>query len=247
MVASITLLTLEVLNQSQRILSHKLNPGAPAFPFSLNENHTLALYLKSNFSSSPKHAIMAIESGVYSVTYPFVFKDRILSIVLAPPKLRKLHKHSGKYNLRIVVSDSLMAQPVIWHAGIVGYEANGEVVDNFTDVEWDFTPPPKTPNPMLTEVFTWLTLVPFVILLVLLLVNGVNCGYFPRGFVDAIFSLAFVAALGAFFAFFLYFWKYLTFEDMCKCLLGIAPVLGILLRGALGARAKMVAKDAKSS
>jgi hypothetical protein len=40
-----------------------------------------------------------------------------------------------------------------------------------------------------------------------------------------------------------YFWRFVTFEEMFKYLLVIVPVLGILLRGALGARAKMAARS----
>jgi hypothetical protein len=247
MVGNITLLTLQVLNHSRGVFEKKLTPVSPPYSFTLNENFTLSLSLAGPFTSAPKHHVVVLESGIYSVSVPFIFKSPALTASLPPVKLRKLYKHSGTYNLRIMVSDRSLQAPLLWHAGIVAYEANGEVVDNFTDVEWDFEPPPKTPGRFLTQVFSLLMFVPFGILLILLLINGVNCGYFPNSFFGAIVSLSFVAGLGAFFAFFVYFWKYVTFEDMFKYLLVILPGLGILLRGALGGRAKMVAKYARST
>jgi hypothetical protein len=239
---SVTGLTLEVRNSTHGILQKKLSLNASPFSFELDENHTLSLTVASTFTSAPKHHVVALESGPYSVSTVLNFKGGALSIALTSAKLRKLYKHSGKYNLRLAIADPLLEAPILWHVAVVDYIALGEVVDNFTDVEWDFTPPPKTPNPLLTTIFTYLMFVPLVVLLGLLLANGVNCGYFPRSFFDAIVSLAFVAGLGAFFAFFVYFWRYVTFEEMFKYLLGIVPLLGILLRGALGGRAKMAAR-----
>jgi hypothetical protein len=235
---SISKLSIEILNNSKVVHSVKLSPPE-ATSLSLNENLTLQLALTTTFRSIPKHHVCVIESGIYSVSSPFSYKDKQLTIAFAPSKLRKLYKHAAVYNLRLAVADPSLPAPLFWNVGTIDYETWGEVFDNFTDVDWDFQPDPKTPNPFLTFVFTLVMFVPFGIFLLLLLLNGVNCGYFPRSLLDAGVSLAFVICLGGFFAFFVYFWKFLTFEEMCRDLLGIVPVLGVLLRGALVVRAKL--------
>ena len=129
--------------------------------------------------------------------------------------------------------------------GTVDFIANGEVVDNWTDVEWDFQQPHKDPADSLINLFSMLMYAPLVILVLLLLVNGINCGYFPHNPIYALFSLAFVGAFGAFLYYFLIFWREIHFEDMLKQLCLILPVLGILLFFALQGRAKMVDRYAQ--
>jgi ABC-type microcin C transport system permease subunit YejB len=85
--------------------------------------------------------------------------------------------------------------------------------------------------------------VPFAILVVMLVANGSNFGYFPRVPLDVLVSIAVVAGLGAFFV---HFWLHVTFEQMCVYVLAFVAALGSLLRGTLKGRAKMVARDARS-
>jgi hypothetical protein len=68
--------------------------------------------------------------------------------------------------------------------------------------------------------FAWLA--PFAALAALLLANGANCWLFPRTPCDAAVSLAF----------FVRYWRAVTFEQMFRCLLVAVPALGALLRGA---------------
>jgi hypothetical protein len=235
-------LYLQVVGPNSSLLDKHLTVGEN-LSFALNENWTLSLDLTTTFLTQPKHQIVALESGVFSVSFLLNFKNGHLTYALAPLKLKKLYKHSGVYNLRIMISDRRLKAPLFWHVGTVEYETWGEVVDNFTDTEWDFEPPPKTPNQLLTRVFTGLMFVPFVILLMLLGINGINFGYFPTSPLDALISLAFVIGLAAFFAFFVHFWKYITFEKMCVYVLAFIVALAPFLRGALTGRAKMVARD----
>jgi hypothetical protein len=144
-----------------------------------------------------------------------------------------------------MVADYQLAAPLFWSVARVDYETWGEVVDNFADTEWDFEPPPKTPSPLLTKVFSTVMFIPFGLLLILLVRNGINFGDFPRAPFDALVSLALVAGLGAFFPFFHHFWKHITFEKMCVYVLAFIAALAQLLRGPLKGRAKMVARDAK--
>ena len=237
---TVSSLSLRVANSSSTEFSAQLKPG-DATAFDLNENHTLHVELATTFTAPPKVHVVALECGSYSVSFPFTFRQGKLSIAFTPLKLRKLYKHAEVYNLRLLVSDPQLKAPLFWDVAKVTYITDGEVVDNYEDVEWDFQPPVKTPSGFVVRVFTLIMFVPFAVLLVLLLANGCNCGYFPRS-IEAVISLAFVAGLGAFFAFFIYFWRYVTFEEMFKYLLVIVPVLGILLRGALVGRAKMAVK-----
>jgi hypothetical protein len=236
-------LHIHVTDGSNSILDRKIEVGEKV-SFELNENWTLSLDLTTTFLSQPRSQVVAIESGVFSVSSPLNFKNGHLTFSFTPAKLRKLYKHSDVYNLKIMVADHRLDSPLFWWVGRIDYTTWGEVVENFTDTEWDFEPPPKTPSPLLTKVFTGLMVVPFAILLLLLGVNGINFGYFPNSPIDALISLVFVAGLGFFFAFFVHFWKYVTFEKMCVYLLGFIAALGPLLRGALRGRAKMVARDA---
>ena len=235
-------LSLQVVHGSDIVYQAKLNLGEKT-AFDLNENHTLRVQLETRFESAPKSHVIVFEQGTHSVSFPFNFRQGQMTFAFAPSKLKKLYKHGGPYSLRLMVADPSMEHPVFWTVADVNYITENEVVDNFTDVEWDFQPAPRTPPPLVTKVFTILMIVPFVILIFLLLVNGCNLGYFPKSFFDAIASLLFVIALGCFFVFFVYFWRALTFETMFKYLLVIVPVLGLLLRRALIGRAKMAIKD----
>lgn len=212
----------------------------------LSENETLSLTLPTKFNAAPKHTACTLELGAHSLSLPFQFSNKKeLALSFTPLKLNRLYKHSGNYSLSLLVADKQLENPFIWKVGTVNFIANNEVVDNFTDVEWDFQPPPQTPKPIITQVFSLLMLVPFFILIILLLVNGINFGYFPHNFIDAIFSLAFVVAVGAFFFYFYIFWKQIHFEDMIKSLVPISLVLGFLLRRALIGRKKMAVQSEK--
>lgn len=231
---------LNVTDQGANVFAQQLKPGETA-SFDLNENYTLKLELSTTFSTPPKSHAVVFEGGAHSVSFPLSFRQGRLSIVFTPHKLYRLYKHAGSYNIRVMVADPSMDRPIFWHVAVVNYITENEVVDDFTDVEWDFQPPPRTPSAFVTRVFTLVMFVPFGVLMVLLLANGCNLGYFPRS-IEALWSLLFVSGLAGFFAFFIYFWRYVTFEEMFKYLLVIVPVLGILLRGALVGRAKMAAK-----
>lgn len=214
--------------------------------FNLTENETLSLSLATDFAEAPSYTSCVLELGSHAVTSTFKYqKSKSLVADFTPIKLKKLYKHSGKYQLSLLVSDQSSEKPFTWKIGTVDFIANNEVVDNFTDVEWDFQPPPATPKLLITETFNLLMLLPFAILIILLLINGINCGYFPRNFIDAIFSLAFVVCLGAFFGYFYIFWKDIYFEDMIKSLVPISLVLGFLLRRALIGRKKMIVRSSQ--
>jgi hypothetical protein len=116
------------------------------------------------------------ESGIYSVSLSFAYKDKKLLLGLVCSNLHKLYKHPGVYNVKIAIADSSRSNPYLWDVGTPKYETWGEVFDNLTHVEWDFQPDGKTPNPFLTFVFTCVMFVPFGIFLLLLLLNGFNCG-----------------------------------------------------------------------
>lgn len=212
----------------------------------LSENETLSLTLSTKFTTAPKHTACSLELGPHSLSFSFQFvNSKALQLSFTPPKLKRLYKHSGNYSLSLLVADKQLENPLIWKVGTVNFIANNEVVDNFTDVEWDFQPPPVTPKPIITKVFSLLMLAPFALLIILLLANGINFGYFPHNFIDAIFSLAFVVGVGAFFYYFYIFWKQIHFEDMIKSLVPISLVLGFLLRRALIGRKKMVIQSQK--
>ena len=199
-------LSLKIQEGSLVVQSKELQIGEST-TFDLTENQTLSLKLQTQFKSTPKSQVCVLELGVHSVTSLFNFRNGYLTLAFTPKKLSKLYKHSGVYDLKLMINDKVLNSPFFWNIAKVNFIANNEVVDNFTDVEWDFQPPKPTPKPIITQFFTIMMVVAFVILLFLLFANGINCGYFPHNFIDAVFSLAFVASLGAFFVFFVYFWK----------------------------------------
>ena len=238
-------LSIVVTHGKDQIVRQTVFPGK-SFDFGITENETLSLSLRTTLKSAPKHHVVSLEHGMHTIAATMQWKNGNLEASFTPTKLKKLFKHSEDYSLNMFVADPSLGKPFSWTVGIVAFTANNEVVDNFTDVEWDFQPPHPTPSPFLTHIFNLLMLGPFGILIILLLVNGINFGYFPHNFIDAIFSMAFVACLGAFFYYFIVFWKSIHFEDMMRSLIPIVLVLGFLLRRALIGRAKMVARYAKT-
>lgn len=229
---------LSVLDDDDGVVSQVMIREKSEETISLTENQTLTCKAKSSLDHAPVHAFYVLENGPYSLTGEMVFKNE-LSFRIKPKQLEQLYKHSALYSLKvsILVKDE---DPIMKEIAKVQFTANGEVRDNFTDVEWDFQEPHKQPAAIVVKSLTFAMFVPLLVLLVLLCINGCNCGYFPHNFFDAIFSLTFVGALGAFFYYFIVFWRSINFEEMLKQLCIIIPALGLLLRLALSGRAKMV-------
>jgi hypothetical protein len=244
-VSSVSKINIQVLNKSDVVADKNIKIDE-TIPLDLNENFTLSLTITTTFKSAPKYCVTTLQSGSYSVSFPMNFKDYKLTLAFTPQKLKKLYKKAATYDLEVIISDSSLDLPIFLKPAIVNYITDGEVKDNWTDVEWDFQPKPKTPQKIVVYVFSIVIFIPFAILIFLCTLNGVNFGYFPDSVIDAVLSLAFVVGLGAFLVFFVYFWKALTFEEMFKRLLVILPVLGVLLRCAMIGRAKMVAKSQKT-
>ena len=207
------------------------------------ENQTLVFSIKTSLKTKPKDRLIAMRLGIYEISGNMEFSAPNLYFAFTPQKLARLYKHSGKYSVTALYYADDFPVPVKSDLAYVNFQANNEVFDNFTDVEWDFQPPHPRIGAFKVKIFNILACFPIVFLVILLLLNGINFGYFPRNFFDAICSLAFIFSLGSFFAFFIYFWKNIHFEDMLKYLCLIVPVLGILLRGALRGRANMINND----
>lgn len=207
---------------------------------SCTENETLSFFISTNIKSKPSDSVISIENGIHSISSVMTHKNSQLQATFSPNQLGHLNKHSAVYSVKILIYDSGMDKPLLEEIAKLDFTATGEDVDNFTDVEWDFQPPHPKLGSFKVKIFNVLACVPFGIFILLFFLNGINFGYFPRHFFDAIFSLVFVVSLGAFFVFFIYFWRKIHFEDMIKYLCFIVPVLGLLLRRALIGRAKMV-------
>ena len=211
----------------------------------LNENQTMEILVQTTFDKKPFHSVFLMENSVYHISSPFMFRKPNLQILLNPTTLSKLYKHSGKYSMSMMVADPSLNEPFAWDFGDVEFSANGEVVDNFTDTEWDFQKEGARPKVTITLAFTGLMILPLIVLVVLLFSNKCNCGYFPRSF-DAFFTLVFIASLGALYYLFFVFWKRINFIDMLKYLCIVLPLMGISLRRALIGRAKMAARKPKT-
>ena len=209
----------------------------------LTENQTLSVDIKSNIKQQPQTAFYVFENLSHAISGNINFKSS-LDFLIKPNQLKSLYKHAGIYSLKMTihVKDD---DPIMREIAKVDFIANGEVVDNWTDVEWDFQEPHKDPKDKIIQSFKYVMYIPLGILILLLLLNGCNLGYFPHNPIYALFSLAFVVAFGAFLYYFLVFWREIHFEDMLKQLCVIIPVLLVLLRFALVGRAKMVDKYAQ--
>jgi len=237
-------LNLKVTEGGRTVFEKDIIPGN-IVETAMNESSTLTGTISGDFSKSMKYQNFALENGAYSITGSMTYRNNKLSFVINPAKLEKLYKHAGIYNLRIVIHDQSLDEPLIWTVAKIDYKAIGEDKDNFTDVEWDFQPAKKQPKEITIKVFTYATYLPLAVLVILLLKNGFNLGYFPRS-LEALPSLAFIAGFGGFLYYFIIFWKQITFEEMLLKLCMIIPILAILLRYALIGRSKMVLKNQKT-
>jgi hypothetical protein len=101
----------QVIGGGNTTVEQKLTVGEN-MPFGLNANWTFSLDLATTFQTSPKHSVVALESGVFLVFSALNVKAGHLTIALAPTRLRKLHKHSAVYDLRLMVADQRLAAPL---------------------------------------------------------------------------------------------------------------------------------------
>ena len=202
------------------------------------ENQSLSFSIQTNLTTRPKNSIITMRLGVHEISGLMEFTAPNLRFQFTPQKFFELYKHSGIYTVTALYCNS--PPPVKYDLAYVNFQANNEVVDNFTDVEWDFQPPHPRISGSKVYLFNILAFVPICFLIFLYFLNGINFDYFPNNLFDSICSLAFIISLALFFAYFIIFWKKIHFEDMLKSLCFIVPILGILLRGALRGRKRMV-------
>lgn len=214
--------------------------GNEVASFNMTENQTVHATIVGP-KTAAKNAFWVLEQGTYSIVDTLSPKTNYVA-KLNPRILTGLYKHPGVYSLKVSISYE-GETPIMKEIAKIDFIANGEVFDNFTDVEWDFQKPHAQPGRFIVHVFKLVSFAPIGVLIILLLINGCNCGYFPRNFFDAIFSITFVAAFGVFLYYFIIFWKTIHFEQMLLQLCIIFPSLLILLRLALRGRAKMAARD----
>lgn len=208
----------------------------------ISENHTMTIRLFSDSNGANMSNYWSIFNSFYSISGLFTLSDKSMTTTIRPRGFEKLYKHSGIYNLEVMVSSSDTAS--VYDIGTIDFYANGEVMDNWTDVEWDFQVPVKQPRKSIIYLFTLLSYLPLVALIVLLSWNDFNFGYHPSTY-HAVFTDGFTILFGYLLYRFYVFWRSINFEDFIAELSMIVPILLVFLHFALKGRAMMVRNDKK--
>ena len=148
-------------------------------------------------------------------------------------KAKEFDGKSGKYELRLIIGDAVISNPISWHLADLNlqFPAPASDVDSSApttennraakpEIRHMFREPEKRPPAFVSSVFTLLCLAPLAVMLVLWLSLGVNVSGFPL----SLSSLGFHAGLGAIFGLYYYFWLSLDMFQTIKYLIMIGIV-----------------------
>lgn len=121
--------------------------------------------------------------------------------------------HSGKYDVALIVGDSLIQNPLLWdlitfniHFGKFAQEYKPEVSDEFSEIVHKFRVPEKRPSQQVSLFFTALVISPLLILLIGLWRTGANLSNFPSFGLDALYALLFQGCIASVLGLFVLYW-----------------------------------------
>lgn len=126
---------------------------------------------------------------------------------------------SGKYSIDLIVGDAVIENPLSWSLGDVKLTFNDDVTppqlagqyEKKPEISHMFREPEKRPLTAVSNFFTVLVALPFLVLLVLWIKLGANVSNLPL----SLSALGFHLGLGAIFGLYgMYFWKLNMFETL---------------------------------
>jgi len=138
---------------------------------------------------------------------------------------------SGKYNIRLIVGDSVVSNAIDWHLADVTLKLppseakkvkKSELIsyDKLPEIKHLFREPEKRPPQVVSDAFTAICLAPILLLLVLWLRVGINFG----NLTPSLWTLGFHAGLAGIFGLYFVFWLNLNMFVTLKYLAGIGGV-----------------------
>merc|ERR1719300_1067893 len=136
---------------------------------------------------------------------------------------------SGKYQMRLIVGDAAIANPMSWHLADLdlsfGEGAEVDVAAGAGDgakpeIKHKFREPEKRPPTAVSNAFTLLCLVPFAVMFGAWAKLGVNVSGFPV----SLSGLGFHLGLGSIFALYYFFWLNMSMFTTLKYLIMIGVV-----------------------
>lgn len=134
---------------------------------------------------------------------------------------------SGKYQMRLIVGDAAIANPVSWHLADVeltfaeaGAAEAAQTDGAKPEIRHKFREPEKRPPAAVSNAFTVLCLVPFAVMFGAWAKLGVNVSGFPV----SLTGLGFHLGLGAIFALYYFFWLNMSMFTTLKYLIMIGVV-----------------------
>lgn len=137
---------------------------------------------------------------------------------------------SGTYDINLLIGDASITNPLIWKIGSIKLtfprvEVTGKSVPSWMKMTYDplpvinhiFRQPEKRPPAIVSDAFTVLAGVPFLLLIGLWIKLGVNLSNFSF----SLSSLGFHTGLTLIFAIFAFFWTSMNMFTTLKCLSGV--------------------------
>lgn len=138
-------------------------------------------------------------------------------------KAKEFGSKSGTYGVHLVIGDAVISNPMSWHLAdlkLTFQDASSPVVESKKDkvkpeIRHLFREPEKRPPAVVSNAFTVLCLLPFLVMIVCWMKLGVNISSFPF----SVAALGFHVGLGAIFALYYYFWVQLDMFTTLKYLI----------------------------
>jgi len=141
-------------------------------------------------------------------------RDYKLQINLTSASKDYFDSQSGKYKIELLIGDSHIVNPIDWHVANcllhLGGDSQKLQSHILPEIIHQFRKPEIRPDRSISNMFTVITLSPFLVLFVGLVRVGANVKLFPFSGMDFLYAVAFQGCVGTMLALIVVFWLRLT-------------------------------------